>query len=436
MKGWKNSIRYGTLMLWMFIAFQLNAQHHGHQRVFVLKGNVNEISGEGLRNASVLLLHAADSTPLALETSDKKGNYRFTKIPAGRYLVKVQRTGFHLGYSAPFTVDTGNVATNIPMVALTSLTLSESFISGFYDYVEVMKSSFSNPSVYSPLIYLFLVYLITFMLEVIFPKRINYPLIQRKGFWTDLLYIIFIDFTIQVIGLYAMTSAVEFLTLKGLGAMGIQTPIFNLHDALPPGLRFVFFFIAIDFLQWFGHFLLHRSNFLWQFHKIHHAQETLGFASTRHFHFGEYLVLKPAFWIPFALLGFKMELYVIYYVWIAYFLTFLSHTNIKVNFGFLNYIFITPQTHYWHHSRNIPGKYGVNYASALAIWDVLFGFFYNPKDKQPILGIPDNDVPDSFLGQMAYPFKRLFTKAPDPAQNKDADVKPTQTRQEKRKGKS
>jgi sterol desaturase/sphingolipid hydroxylase (fatty acid hydroxylase superfamily) len=130
-----------------------------------------------------------------------------------------------------------------------------------------------------------------------------------------------------------------------------------------------------------------------------------------------------------------MELYVIYYVWIAYFLTFLSHTNIKVNFGFLNYIFITPQTHYWHHSRNIPGKYGVNYASALAIWDVLFGFFYNPKDKQPILGIPDNDVPDSFVGQMIYPFKRLFSKAPDPAQNKDADVKPSQTRQEKRKGK-
>jgi len=193
------------------------------------------------------------------------------------------------------------------------------------------------------------------------------------------------------------------------------------------------FFVVIDFLQWGAHFVLHRSNFLWQFHKIHHAQEQLGFASTRHFHFGEYLVLKPAFWIPFALCGFKTADYVIWYVWIAYMLTFLSHCNIRINWGFLKYIFITPETHFWHHSRNIPGKYGVNYASSLAVWDLLFGFFYNPKDKEPVLGIPDNDVPESFWGQMAYPFKAIFKLKNSPEQNKDKDFIAKQTRQEKRR---
>jgi sterol desaturase/sphingolipid hydroxylase (fatty acid hydroxylase superfamily) len=163
---------------------------------------------------------------------------------------------------------------------------------------------------------------------------LNYPVVGRKGFWTDLLYLFFIDFAIQAIGLYAVATAVEFIVLKLFSSAGIETPLFNLHDALQPFLRFIVFFVVIDFLQWGAHFILHRSNFLWQFHKIHHAQEQLGFASTRSLSFGEYLVLKPAFWIPFALCGFKTADYVIWYVWIAYMLTFLSHCNIRINWGF------------------------------------------------------------------------------------------------------
>jgi len=313
------------------------------------------------------------------------------------------------------------------------LSFGETVSQSFDMYWNYLIHSFKDPDVHNPLIYLFLVYAIAFSVEQLAPKRLNYPVIGRKGFWTDLLYLFFIDFAIQAIGLYAVATAVEFIVLKLFNSAGIETPLFNLHDALPPYLRFLVFFVVIDFLQWGAHFVLHRSNFLWQFHKIHHAQEQLGFASTRHFHFGEYLVLKPAFWIPFALCGFKTADYVIWYVWIAYMLTFLSHCNIRINWGFLKYIFITPETHFWHHSRNIPGKYGVNYASSLAVWDLLFGFFYNPKDKEPVLGIPDNDVPESFWGQMAYPFKAIFKLKNSPEQNKDKDFIAKQTRQEKRR---
>lgn len=315
-----------------------------------------------------------------------------------------------------------------------TLSFSDKVTGSFGEYWNYLSYSFDKPDVKNPLIYLFVVYIVAFALENVAPKRLNYPVVGRKGFWTDIIYLFFMDFAIQVIGLYAVATAVEFFTLKAFSSMGIETPLINLHDALPVWARFVVFFVVIDFLQWAAHMLLHRSNFFWQFHKIHHAQETLGFASTRHFHFGEYLLLKPAFWIPFALCGFKAENYVIWYVWIAYMLTFLSHCNIKINFGFLKYIFITPETHYWHHSRNIPGRFGVNYASSLVIWDLLFGKFYNPQDKEPILGIPDNDVPDSFSGQMAYPFKAIFRRKSSAAQNKDQDlVKTAPTRQQKRK---
>ncbi len=280
-----------------------------------------------------------------------------------------------------------------------------------------------------PLFYLLLVYLATFFLELLLPKKINYGLVTRKGFWTDLLYVIFIDYAIMSLGLAAITAGVEFIVTRPLG---ISLPVYDLKGALSGPLGFIVFFLIVDFVQWFGHFLLHRVEWLWQFHKIHHAQETLGFASTRHFHWGEYLVLKPALWIPFGMLGYSSYEYVVYYLWIGYFLTFFSHCNINLKFGFLNYIFITPETHYWHHSRNIPRRYGVNYASSLAIWDVLFGSFYLPKDKEPVLGIPENDVPDSFMGQMIYPFKALFSRNAVP-QNKDAEVKQTVSRAERRR---
>lgn len=312
-------------------------------------------------------------------------------------------------------------------------TFGESVSHGFDEYLNYFSYSFQNPDVHNPLIYLFVVYIVAFIAEIAAPKQLNYTVTGRKGFVTDLLYLLFIDFTIQIIGFYAICSGIEFLMKKLFGSMGMSLPLIDLHNSLPPALRFIVFFFIIDFLQWFAHFVMHRSNFLWQFHKIHHAQEQLGFASTRHFHFGEYLVLKPAFWIPFALCGFQAESYVVWYVWIAYMLTFLSHCNIKINWGPIKYIFITPETHYWHHSRNIPGRYGNNYASSLVVWDLLFGFFYNPKDKSPMLGIPDNDVPPTFLGQMAYPFRSLFRMKSSPAQNKDQNAVVHLTRQEKRK---
>lgn len=317
-----------------------------------------------------------------------------------------------------------------------TLSLSQTVGNSFDEYWMYTKLSFSQPHIQYPLIYLLLVYLATFSFEYLAPKQIKYPLLKRKGFWTDLWYVIFMDYVLEVIGLYAIASGFEYLTLHAMHSMGIETPLVNLHEVLPPWARFIVFFVVIDFLQWFAHFLLHRSNFFWQFHKIHHAQETLGFASTRHFHFGEYLLLKPAFWIPFSLCGFQLQAdggYVLWYIWIAYMLTFLSHCNIRIKWGFIKYVFITPETHYWHHSRNIPGRYGVNYASSLVIWDLLFGHFYNPKDKEPVLGIPDNDVPDTWLGQMAYPFKAILKLKSSPAQNKDKDFVKTQSRQQKRK---
>ncbi|MBI3510170.1 MAG: sterol desaturase family protein [Bacteroidetes bacterium] len=265
---------------------------------------------------------------------------------------------------------------------------------------------------------LIVVWITTFIFEQILPRNKNYSVLGRKGFFLDLFYLFFIDFLFGIIGFIALTYTIEFVFTNGMKNIGVSFPLANLGK-LPFILQFLVFFIVMDFSQFIAHYLLHRINFFWRFHKIHHAQETLGFASTRHFHFMEYLVLRPFGWIPMGLLGYSDEKYIVctaLYMWIAYFLVFFSHCNVKVNFGILNKIIITPNTHYWHHAKNIPRKFGVNYASVLVFWDLLFRTFYLPGDPkiQPQLGVPDKEVPQNFMGQMIYPFRNIFSKKKDP----------------------
>jgi sterol desaturase/sphingolipid hydroxylase (fatty acid hydroxylase superfamily) len=51
----------------------------------------------------------------------------------------------------------------------------------------------------------------------------------------------------------------------------------------------------------------------------------------------------------------------------------------------LNYLFVTPEVHRWHHSATVPEGYGYscNYGVEFSFWDVIFGTYYLPqKDGQ------------------------------------------------------
>lgn len=117
-------------------------------------------------------------------------------------------------------------------------------------------------------------------------------------------------------------------------------------------------------------------------------------------------------YIPFHFFGVPPIEYMVFQIWMSFAFTFLSHANIKLNWGVLAYIFITPDTHYWHHAKNTPNEDNVNYASILCVWDQIFGYFYFPKEEkvEPELGLDNDDTPDGFIGQQIHPFKNLLKK--------------------------
>jgi len=109
--------------------------------------------------------------------------------------------------------------------------------------------------------------------------------------------------------------------------------------------------------------------------------------------------------IPFVLLGFS-SMVVAAYVPFRTFYALLLHANVSWTFGPFRYVLASPAFHRWHHSKDEAAR-DKNFAGLLPLFDILFGTIYLPADRQPAeFGVPSDSVPESFLGQMLYPFER------------------------------
>ena len=175
----------------------------------------------------------------------------------------------------------------------------------------------------------------------------------------------------------------------------------------PFWVQFLVFFVLSDFLQWSVHNMLHRVPFLWTFHKVHHAIDTMDFIGNFRFHWMEIVVYKTAQWLPLALLGASPRAV----FWVAVFSTFwgdLNHANLNVGLGPLGYVFNNPRMHLWHHDASDEGGVAKNFGIVLSLWDFLFGTAFWPRDRSPErLGYPgDETMPRGFLGEIAWPIAR------------------------------
>lgn len=87
----------------------------------------------------------------------------------------------------------------------------------------------------------------------------------------------------------------------------------------------------------------------------------------------------------------------------------LNHSNVKITWGPLKYIFNNPVMHLYHHAYVLPeGRYGVNYGISLSLWDYIFKTNYIPEESGTIeIGFKGDDkFPKDFIGQNTYGFKK------------------------------
>jgi sterol desaturase/sphingolipid hydroxylase (fatty acid hydroxylase superfamily) len=238
---------------------------------------------------------------------------------------------------------------------------------------------------------------------------------------------------------------------------GFNLQASNPMNGWPLWLILVIGFFVRDFVQWWVHRLLHRSDRLWEFHKVHHSVAEMGFAAHLRYHWMENIIYRTLEYLPLALLGIGLHDFFIIHIFTLAWGHF-NHSNITVSgritggilgaligiviagglfdvnlvlepsiilqstiilglaavssvaLGpFMRKVFNSPEMHIWHHTQDLPSEryYGVNFGLTLACWDYIFGTAYVPQEgrnnKLGFTGI--DEFPKTFTGHNLNGFK-------------------------------
>ena len=274
--------------------------------------------------------------------------------------------------------------------------------SGYWDY---LKREILYPGWHNYFYWLVGISLFFWLWEIIFPWRKKQSII-RKDFWLDGFYMFFNFFIFSLIAYNAVSNVAVEAFNDFLGLFGISNLVAFEIQSWPYWTQLLTLFLIRDFIQYNVHQVLHRVPILWEFHKVHHSVEQLGFAAHLRFHWMETVVYRTLEYIPLAMIGFGINDFIIVHLF-ALSVGHFNHSNINVPLGPLKYILNNPQMHIWHHaySTSWPRKYGVNFGLTLSIWDYLFKTSHIPESGRDIeLGFEDLEkFPQGFLKQAGYP---------------------------------
>ena len=162
--------------------------------------------------------------------------------------------------------------------------------------------------------------------------------------------------------------------------------------------------VSGDLLRYWLHRASHKNKYLWRLHAVHHSPDKLYWLNVGRFHPLEKALQFLCDSLPFILLGVSKEAISFYFLFYTV-NGFLLHSNVRLRYGFLNYIINTAELHRWHHSK-LPKESDKNYSNHVILWDLVFGTWFLPRGRQVgPLGLREKNYPKSFFGQLVAPFK-------------------------------
>ena len=281
------------------------------------------------------------------------------------------------------------------------------FLDGYYGYWNYLSSEILYPSWHNYFWWLLGISVGVWGLELVFPWRKNQAVI-REDFWLDGFYMFFNFFLFSLIGYNAVSNVAVEAFSDFLGLFNIENLVAIQVTSWPAWSQFLLLFVVADFIQWNVHRMLHHSPWLWEFHKVHHSVEEMGFAAHLRYHWMETVVYKSVQYIPLVMIGFGLDDFFILHL-VTIVIGHLNHANVKITYGPLKYVLNNPVMHLWHHAKELPtGNHGVNYGISLSLWDYLFRTAYVPNENanEP-LGFENlESFPKTFWNQLTYPWNK------------------------------
>ena len=277
--------------------------------------------------------------------------------------------------------------------------------SGYWNY---LVSEILNPSWHNYFYWLVGASVVIWALELAFPWRKNQPAI-RQDFWLDAFYLFWNYFLFSLIAYNALSMVGVELFKDFLGLFGVKNIVAVQVGNWPKWAQLLFIFVLRDFMQWNIHRLLHHTPWMWEFHKVHHSTQEMGFAALLRYHWMENVIYRTLEYVPLAMIGFGISDFFIVHTFTLV-MGQLGHANLYLPLGKLKYLLNSPQMHLWHHAKEMPASHptGFNYGITLSVWDYIFGTNYWPhNDAHLAVGLPDAEhFPTNFAGQMLKPFEQ------------------------------
>ena len=222
-------------------------------------------------------------------------------------------------------------------------------------------------------------------------------LILRREWKLDLVYYVFNHLMITVMLLITTMFSGR------LFGWAVNDHVQAAIRSQPAWLQFIEVLFAADFVQYWGHRMMHENKYLWNVHAVHHCPARMDWLSGSRIHFGEVLFTRCTVILPIYLLGFAPGAVNAYVVWVGI-QGLLIHANTGLAFGPLRYVFTTPHFHHWHHSADAEAI-DKNYAAHLPVLDMVFGTYIDNGDRWPErYGVVGKPLPHGFVAQHLYPF--------------------------------
>jgi sterol desaturase/sphingolipid hydroxylase (fatty acid hydroxylase superfamily) len=177
---------------------------------------------------------------------------------------------------------------------------------------------------------------------------------------------------------------------------------------LGPAWQLAVGIVGLDLFAYFAHLTMHRIAWLWNFHRVHHADSEIDVTTAFREHPGE--TMWRIGWHVAGVFAFGTPMWVLLiYLTLSAFNGQLEHANIRLPARldrWLRLIFVTPNMHKVHHSRDLP-ETDMNYANLLSIWDRLGrSYSHGPRFAELHYGLDGFDDPEkqSVGGLLKMPF--------------------------------
>jgi sterol desaturase/sphingolipid hydroxylase (fatty acid hydroxylase superfamily) len=187
--------------------------------------------------------------------------------------------------------------------------------------------------------------------------------------WVNNLSLVFLNsLVLRLIFPAAAVGVAVFTTNHGWGLL-------NYYE-LPILLAVLIAVIAMDFVIYLQHVLVHAVPTLWRLHRVHHADLDYDLTTGARFHPIEIILSMLIKFATIIVLGPPVVAVVIFEVILST-LAMFNHGNVRLPFGLdrvLRLFIVTPDMHRVHHSVE-DNETNSNFGFNLSIWDRMFGTY-------------------------------------------------------------